>query len=98
MAGRKGLQIIMAKFNPGKFFREVGAERARVTWPTGRETAMTTVMVIIMTTLLGVGGALLAGYAGQLLGYYTLGEPVGFIASVVGALVILFLWTRLVNK
>lgn len=56
------------------------------------------IMGIIMTTLLGVGGALLAGYAGQLLGYYTLGEPVGFIASVVGALVILFLWTKLVNK
>ena len=56
------------------------------------------IMGIIMTTLLGVGGALLAGYAGQLLGYYTLGEPVGFIASVVGAFVILFLWTRLVNK
>jgi uncharacterized membrane protein YeaQ/YmgE (transglycosylase-associated protein family) len=56
------------------------------------------IMGIILTTLLGVGGALLAGYAGQLLGYYTLGEPVGFIASVVGALVILFLWIRLVNK
>jgi len=56
------------------------------------------IMGIIMTTLLGVGGALLAGYAGQLLGYYKLGDPVGFIASVVGALVILFLWTKLVNK
>lgn len=56
------------------------------------------IMGIIMTTLLGVGGALLAGYAGQLLGYYKVGEPVGFIASVVGALVILFLWTKLVNK
>jgi uncharacterized membrane protein YeaQ/YmgE (transglycosylase-associated protein family) len=56
------------------------------------------IMGIIMTTLLGVGGALLVGYAGQLLGYYTLGEPVGFIASVVGALVILFIWTKVVNK
>lgn len=56
------------------------------------------IMGIILTTLLGVGGALLAGYAGQLAGYYKLGEPVGFIASVVGALVILFLWTKLVNK
>lgn len=65
---------------------------ARVVMP-GRQ-----IMGIIMTTLLGVGGALLAGYAGQLLGYYKVGEPVGFIASVVGALVILFLWTKLVNK
>ena len=56
------------------------------------------IMGIILTTLLGVGGALLAGYAGQLLGYYKLGDPVGFIASVIGALVILFLWTKLVNK
>jgi uncharacterized membrane protein YeaQ/YmgE (transglycosylase-associated protein family) len=56
------------------------------------------IMGVIMTTALGVGGSLLAGYAGQLLGYYRLGEPVGFVASVVGALVILFLWSKLVNK
>ncbi len=56
------------------------------------------IMGIILTTLLGIGGALLAGYAGQLLGYYKVGDPVGFVASVVGALVILFLWTKLVNK
>jgi uncharacterized membrane protein YeaQ/YmgE (transglycosylase-associated protein family) len=56
------------------------------------------VMGIIMTTLLGIGGSLLAGYAGQLLGYYRLGDPVGFVASVVGALVILFIWGKLANK
>lgn len=56
------------------------------------------IMGIIMTTLLGIGGALLAGYAGHMLGYYKLGEPVGFVASVVGALVILFIWTKLVNR
>jgi preprotein translocase subunit SecE len=44
----------MAKFNPGKFIREVRAEAARITWPTGRETGMTTVMVIIMTSVLGL--------------------------------------------
>ncbi len=44
----------MAKFNPSKFIREVRTETARVTWPSGRETAMTTVMVMIMTGLLGV--------------------------------------------
>ena len=36
----------MAKINPGKFIREVRAETARVTWPTGKETAMTAVMVV----------------------------------------------------
>lgn len=44
----------MAKFNPGKFMREVRTETARVVWPTGRETAMTAVMVLIMATLLGL--------------------------------------------
>ncbi|HSD41938.1 MAG TPA: GlsB/YeaQ/YmgE family stress response membrane protein [Burkholderiales bacterium] len=56
------------------------------------------IMGIILTTLLGIGGSLLAGYAGQLLGYYTVGDPVGFIASVVGALVILFIWTKVMNR
>ena len=56
------------------------------------------VMGVIMTTLLGIGGSLLAGYAGQFFGYYRLGEPAGIVASVVGALVLLFLWSKLVNK
>ncbi|HSD53287.1 MAG TPA: GlsB/YeaQ/YmgE family stress response membrane protein [Burkholderiales bacterium] len=56
------------------------------------------IMGVILTTLLGIGGSLLAGYAGQALGYYKVGDPVGFVASVVGALVILFIWTKLVNR
>ncbi|MGF7149284.1 preprotein translocase subunit SecE [Sphingomonas zeicaulis] len=44
----------MAKFNPGQFVNQVKAETAKVVWPTGRETALTAVMVVIMTTLLGV--------------------------------------------
>lgn len=44
----------MAKFNPGKFIREVRTETARVVWPSSRETGMTTLMVIIMTTMLGL--------------------------------------------
>jgi preprotein translocase subunit SecE len=43
----------MAKVNPGEFIRQVRAETAKVVWPTGRETMMTVVMVIIMTSLLG---------------------------------------------
>jgi uncharacterized membrane protein YeaQ/YmgE (transglycosylase-associated protein family) len=50
---------------------------------------------IIMTTLLGIGGALLAGYGGQLLGLYRPGQPAGFIGSIVGAIVILLIVTRL---
>ncbi len=44
----------MARVSPGEFIKQVGVERARITWPSGRETMMTTVMVIIMTTVLGL--------------------------------------------
>jgi uncharacterized membrane protein YeaQ/YmgE (transglycosylase-associated protein family) len=46
-------------------------------------------MGIIMTTLLGIAGAFLAGFAGQALGLYSAGEPAGWIASIVGAIVLL---------
>ena len=42
----------MAKTSPGEFMRQVRAETAKVVWPTGRETMMTAVMVVIMTLLL----------------------------------------------
>ena len=44
----------MAKTGPVEFFNQVKAETAKVVWPTRRETIMTGVMVMIMTTLLGV--------------------------------------------
>lgn len=44
----------MARVSPGEFIRQVRAETARVVWPTSRETVMTAVMVIIMTTVLGL--------------------------------------------
>jgi len=40
----------MAKTNPLEFFREVRSETLKVTWPTRRETAITTVMVFVMVT------------------------------------------------
>jgi uncharacterized membrane protein YeaQ/YmgE (transglycosylase-associated protein family) len=43
----------------------------------------------IMTCLLGIGGSLIAGYAGQALGWYSPGQAAGWIASVVGAVVLL---------
>ena len=48
-------------------------------------------MGIIMTTLLGIAGAFLAGYAGQAMGWYSANEPAGWIASVIGAVVLLFI-------
>ena len=42
----------MAKINPGQFVREVRQEVDKVTWPTRKETAVTTVMVFIMVFVL----------------------------------------------
>jgi len=47
-------------------------------------------MGFILTTVLGIVGALVAGYLGQALGWYAPGEPAGWIASVVGAIIVLF--------
>lgn len=44
----------MAKTSPLEFIRQVRAETAKVSWPTGRETMMTGVMVVIMTTILAI--------------------------------------------
>ena len=41
----------MAKTNPFQFVQEVRSEAAKVTWPTRRETAITTLMVFIMVAL-----------------------------------------------
>ena len=46
---------------------------------------------IILTVVLGIVGALFAGWIGRLLGWYAEGEKVGFIASLIGAVVILFI-------
>ncbi len=44
----------MAKINPGQFVREVRQEASKVTWPTRRETTVTTIMVFIMVFLAAV--------------------------------------------
>ncbi len=44
----------MAKVNPGEFLRQVRAETAKVVWPSRAETIRTAIMVVIMTTLLGL--------------------------------------------
>ena len=43
----------------------------------------------ILTCVLGVAGSLVAGYVGQALGWYAPGQPAGWIASVLGAVVLL---------
>ena len=46
----------------------------------------------IVTTILGIAGALLAKFIGQAVGWYHEGQPAGFIASVVGAIILLALY------
>jgi uncharacterized membrane protein YeaQ/YmgE (transglycosylase-associated protein family) len=46
-------------------------------------------MGIIFTTLLGIAGALLAGWAGQQMGWYRPGQPAGFLGALLGAIAIL---------
>ncbi|MGN7999500.1 preprotein translocase subunit SecE [Sphingomonas sp. 22176] len=43
----------MAKTSPAEFIKQVQTETRKIAWPTRRETIMTGVMVMIMTTLLG---------------------------------------------
>ncbi len=44
----------MAKTSPSEFINQVQAERKKIVWPTRRETVTTAIMVVLMTTLLGV--------------------------------------------
>lgn len=53
---------------------------------------------IILTAVLGIVGALVAGFAGQALGWYQQGRPAGFIASVVGAVVVLWVYSKFAAK
>jgi uncharacterized membrane protein YeaQ/YmgE (transglycosylase-associated protein family) len=45
----------------------------------------------IITTLVGIGGAVLATWVGQTMGWYAQGEAAGFIGAVIGAIVLLLL-------
>ena len=47
---------------------------------------------IIVTMLLGVAGALLAGFLGRAMGAYAPEEPAGMFAAVIGAMLILFIY------
>jgi uncharacterized membrane protein YeaQ/YmgE (transglycosylase-associated protein family) len=50
----------------------------------------------ILTTLLGIVGAFVATFIGQAIGWYRLDQGAGLIGAIVGALIVLFIWNRLV--
>lgn len=51
----------------------------------------------IVTILLGIAGAFVAGWLGQMVGWYRPGEGAGFLAAIVGAIIILGIY-RLVAR
>lgn len=52
----------------------------------------------IMTALLGVSGSFMAGYVGTAMGWYRQGEAAGWIASVIGAVLLLVLYDLIKSK
>lgn len=50
---------------------------------------------IILTAVLGIVGALVAGFLGQAMGLYQQGQAAGFIASVIGAILVLFIYGKI---
>ncbi len=50
----------------------------------------------ILTTVLGIAGAFLATAVGQYIGHYDPGQGAGYVTSTIGAVVVLFIWHRLV--
>jgi uncharacterized membrane protein YeaQ/YmgE (transglycosylase-associated protein family) len=52
----------------------------------------------IVTTLLGIVGALVATFLGQAMGLYAAGQSAGFIGAVIGAIVVLFVYNLIRGK
>ncbi len=52
----------------------------------------------IITILIGIAGAFVAGYLGRVLGWYQPGQPAGFIASVIGAMLLLLIYRMIAGR
>jgi uncharacterized membrane protein YeaQ/YmgE (transglycosylase-associated protein family) len=52
----------------------------------------------ILTTVIGIAGAFLSTFIGQAIGWYRPDQGAGFITAIIGALIVLFIWHRLVAK
>jgi uncharacterized membrane protein YeaQ/YmgE (transglycosylase-associated protein family) len=50
---------------------------------------------VVMTTALGIVGAILGGFVGRLLGLYQAGQGAGYIMATLGAVLILFIYRRM---
>ncbi|HEX8312457.1 MAG TPA: GlsB/YeaQ/YmgE family stress response membrane protein [Chthoniobacteraceae bacterium] len=52
----------------------------------------------IITILIGLAGSFIAGYLGQALGLYRADEPAGWIGSVIGAMILLFIYRMIAGR
>lgn len=52
----------------------------------------------IITMLIGIAGAFVAGYLGRALHWYQAGQPAGFIASIIGAMLLLLIYRLIIRK
>ncbi len=52
----------------------------------------------VLTTILGIVGAMVATFLGQALGWYTPGEGAGLVGAVVGAIAVLFVWAFVAKR
>jgi len=55
-------------------------------------------MGFILTTILGIVGSIVATYLGQMLGWYGQGDAAGWIASVIGAIIVLFIYGLIAKR
>jgi uncharacterized membrane protein YeaQ/YmgE (transglycosylase-associated protein family) len=53
---------------------------------------------VIVTMLIGIAGAAIAGFIGRAIGWYAPGDAAGFIASIVGAVILLAIYRALVGR
>ena len=53
---------------------------------------------IVITILIGIAGSVIAGFLGRSIGWYGTGDSAGFIASIVGAIVLLFAYRALTGR
>ena len=51
-----------------------------------------------LTTVLGIIGSVLATWLGQRIGWYNAGDSAGFLASIIGAVIILLAWGQLAKR
>jgi uncharacterized membrane protein YeaQ/YmgE (transglycosylase-associated protein family) len=52
----------------------------------------------LVTIIIGIAGAVLAGFLGQAIGWYGPGEGAGFLAAIVGAILILFIYRLIARR